>query len=468
MALSLLFIAWMFTFTESDPRTKDPMSFPARIFTLPISTPFLLNWLRLAGLASVLVVYEIWNHLVQMPHVEMFAPFQNVSTWMTLLVLTQGIAWALAGWPLTRMFILSGVLTGFLYALSWQDVFDSPFFLSPVFLLGLALGGVGMKKMRHGQWQGWTRSWPFASASVSAELRGPTRFASPAQAQLWFEWRRFASRLCWLTAALGVVPVALHLLVRGIFGLGPLMDNTMTVFVFYLLALPVMLHFCFALAPPRGDLPFLMNRPLTTGEMTMASLQATGISTLVSWGVVLASLCAMPFLGDFHALVANFSFFPQNRALLVLGLMLLTWRMIPSSLGFVLSGHKRLAEIPVWMFLGLCVVWGMLAWLAQVGAYWNAFWHCVPALLMALIALKIYLAFLAFRLCLKRCLLAPSALAGYLTFWMVLVAVLIALVVILPRPPLQDILPSSLAVILLVPLARIGFCPIALAWNRHA
>jgi hypothetical protein len=26
----------------------------------------------------------------------------------------------------------------------------------------------------------------------------------------------------------------------------------------------------------------------------------------------------------------------------------------------------------------------------------------------------------------------------------------------------------ALGIILLVPLARIGFCPIALSWNRHA
>ena len=53
MFLSLLGVAWMFTFTTPDQKTKDPLAFPTRLFTLPISTPFLFWWLVLAGQAGL-------------------------------------------------------------------------------------------------------------------------------------------------------------------------------------------------------------------------------------------------------------------------------------------------------------------------------------------------------------------------------------------------------------------------------
>jgi hypothetical protein len=398
----------------------------------------------------------------------MFAPFQNVYTWLTLLALTQGIVWSLAAWPATRMFILSGVLIAFLCALGWRDVFGSVFFLAPTFLLGFVLSGVGMKKMRHGQWQGCTWKVSLGSRAARAELR-QARFSSPARAQMWFEWRRFGRRLCYLVAIWAFLPVIGHVLVRAIFMLGPLQQNTLSVFLAYLLAIPVVMHFLFSMAPPRGDLPFLMNRPLTNGQIMIATLQTTAITTLVSWAVIFLSLGLMPALGDFHGVLANAkpSTYVQDWTLLVLGLMLLTWRSIPCNLGFVFSGHKRLSEAPVWMLLGLFAIWIAVICLNSYG-YWDAFWRLVPAIMIALIAAKIGLAIVTFRLCLQRRLLSVSTLVRYVTFWVVLVAVLLAAVLLLAGPRLKDTLPTCLAVVLLVPLARIGFCPIAFSWNRHA
>ena len=110
MVMSLLFVTWMFTFTEVDPRTKDPLAFPVRLFTLPVSTPFLFGWLLLAGMASVLVLYAGWMYCVRMPHIAIFAMFQNPFGWLALLALVQGIVLALAGWPIMRMLLLCGVL----------------------------------------------------------------------------------------------------------------------------------------------------------------------------------------------------------------------------------------------------------------------------------------------------------------------------------------------------------------------
>ncbi|HXR08500.1 MAG TPA: hypothetical protein VN765_14290, partial [Candidatus Acidoferrum sp.] len=425
MVLSLLFVTWMFTFTEFDPRTKDPMTFPARLFTLPVSTPFLFWWLFLGGMTAIIVLYGCWVYWVPQPHVDIFGVYQNCFGWMTLLALAQGIVWALAAWPRTRIVVLMALLFCFLGSPAQREIFESPFVLPPLFVLGMALAGAGLQKMRHGQWQGWAWPWPFAWWSGRAEMRGPKRFASPAQAQLWFEWRRFARRLSFYAAGLALLPVAIHLLVRFVAGWGPLQPDTVLGFVIYLLFMPPALHFCFAVAPPQTDLPFVMNRPLSNGGMMMAALKAAGIGALVSGVAVLAALWLVPWVGTPTFGVGQaFIDLPQHRMIIVLGLTILSWRLIAVSLGFTWSGKRWLAKMPVWLMLMAYLGGATLAMLAADDATWNSFWRLVPGLLVCLVVVKFLLAFLAFRLSLKRGLLAPSALQACLAVWALLAATL--------------------------------------------
>jgi hypothetical protein len=467
MVLSLLYVTWMFTFTENDHRIKDPMKFPGRLFTLPVSTPFLFWWLFLAGMAGILVLFWSWVLFVPLPHVDIFAVYQNCFGWMTLLALVQGIVWALAGWPVTRSLVLTAVFVGFGFSPARRDMFESPLILAPLFLAGLVLARAGLQKMRHGQWQGWTWEWPLAVMPARAEMRGPKRFASPAQAQLWFEWHRSARRLCFYVAVLAGVPVAIHLLVRAVAGYGPMQGGTLCVFAGGLIGVPLMIHFLHSVSPARSDMPFLMVRPQTDGEMMMATLKAVAIGTLISWLIILAVMCALPLLGDFKAVEKDLFPARQFWPIIALGLMLLTWRLIAINLCFVWSGKKRLQSLPALMLLVVYAEGAALAVLNSYDAYWNLFLRYVPCVLAGLIVVKFTLAFLAFRVSLKRKLLAPSALAGYLAVWVLLVAVLLSVLLISPPPGKELILPLSLGIVLFVPLARIGLCPIALSWNRH-
>ena len=92
----------------------------------------------------------------------------------------------------------------------------------------------------------------------------------------------------------------------------------------------------------------------------------------------------------------------------------------------------------------------------------------IQTLLAGLVAVKILLATLAFRVSLQRGLLAQSSVLGYLVIWTLLVAALRTSTVIQNYHYKEEILVASLVIVLLVPLARIGFCPIALARSRHA
>ena len=466
MVLSLLYVVWMFTFTDIDRSTGDPMKFPARLFTLPVSTTFLFCWFFLAGLASVLTLYACWAYFVRLPHLDAFGVYHNCFECMTLLALAQGIVWALAAWPLTRMLLLIVVLFGYLLTPAWSMVVRPSSVLPPFFILGVVLARAGLQKMRHGQWQGWTWRIPFAGTAARAELRGPKRFASPAQAQLWYEWRRFARLACFIAAALAVAPVVIHLLARVGFG-RPLQDNTVRALAAWLVAIPIFLHFCIGISPARTGLAFLMIRPVTNGQMMMATLKAVSISTVFSWLLALAALCAMPLLGDFRGVEQDMIPPAPFRFITVLGVMLLTWRITAVNLCCTWSGKPRLYGVPAVMFIAAYV--GVVALVIQSrnGAWWNSFMRIAPALLVCLIAVKFLLAFLAFRLSLKRGLLAPFAVVAYLAVWTPMVAALLVPAAVLLHDT-EWLLPSSLGIVLLVPLARIGFCPIALAWNRHA
>ncbi len=466
---TLLYVAWMFTFTEFDPKTKDPMTFRSRLYTLPVSTPFLFWWLFVGGLAAVVVLYASWIHCVRLPHVDIFAVYQNCFGWMTLLVLAQAIVWSLAAWPIVRMLLLSTVFFGFLGSPAQREIFESPLVLPSLFLLGLLVARAGLQKMRHGQWQGWTWRWPFPVMSARAGLLGPKRFASPAQAQLWFEWRRSARRLCFITAALALVPVAIHLLVRLVGNLGPLEDNTIEGFAAYLAGLPLFIYYAYAVSPVRSDEPFLMVRPLTNGEMAMARLKAAAIGTVLSWLAVLAALGALPLLGNFHAVEQSVSVHPACRAALVLALMFLTWRLAAIHLCFEFIGNRWASALPTLMVLAVVLGANALSILEQEHFRYSyiLFQLIILLFLPILLAVKFLLAFLAFRVSLKRRLLAPSSLVGYLVVWSLLVAAALTTMVILSPHYVEFILANSMLIVLLAPLARIGFCPIALSHTRH-
>jgi hypothetical protein len=205
--------------------------------------------------------------------------------------------------------------------------------------------------------------------------------------------------------------------------------------------------------------------------MVMAMLKAAAVSAVLTWVAVGVALSFMPLLGDFHLAERNVSVFPGFSVAIVLGLIFLTWRMVAVNLCFVLAGNEWFAGAAVLLMVAACGAGAnVISVLQQDQAHWSWFWRFLPKLLAFLVAVKFLPAFLVFRVALKRRLLAPSALLGYLAVWFWLVAGwLTALLLLshLDKELILPVLPLSLAIVLLVPLARIGFCPIALAGDRH-
>lgn len=467
MIMTLLFVAWMFTFTMVDQQTKDPMKFPSRLFNLPVSTGYIFAWLVVVGQLAVVALYCCWNYFVRVPKLEMFGLYNDGLAWMSLLAITQGVAWALASWPITRMLILSGIAMGFVVSPAWRHYKGTEFVLPALLVLGPCLGYVGLRKMRRGEWQGvdWERF--FSMFTRRGTMRGPRQFTSPARAQLWFEWRRFARTLCLYVAGLTVLPVVLLILTRFIFRLDPFPGETISGIAALLIGVPVLVHLFFGISPGFADLSFVLNRPLTNGRIVMTILKAVGIFTGISWLLACLSLLALRSLGTFAPPDGNFlTILVRYRLLATLGLIVLSWRFAVVNLCFLLPNRPRLRVFPAGLLM--CAYFSPIALflLSNHEEYWNAFRRALPSILILLIAVKMSLAGLAFRNALHRRLLSPSEMIGYVTVWTLVVAAT-AIPILFMLHGQSWAMPLVLCAILLTPLARIGFSPISLAWQRH-
>jgi hypothetical protein len=475
MVMSLLYVVWIFTFTNFDPRK--PFAFPARFFTLPVSTTFLASWLVSVGTAVVLVVYLGWTRLVHLPHLGIFGSYHNCLAWVTLLVLSQAIVWSLDAFPFTRVLLLSAVCFGFLGQPGLHDYHflerNWTLILMSLLPLSCGLAYTGLGKIRHGNWQRWTWKWRITART---NLTGPRQFRSPAQAQLWFEWRSKARWLLLLVVALAAVPLLIVSVGVAIFG--PLTEEGPFFMCAYLLCVPIFIHFCHGMSPELTLLPFTAIRPMTNGEIVMAKLKAVARSTVLSWVVILMMLAVVPLLGDIVAaarqakfLSPSETFFRPMTPILLLGLIFLTWRFAAANLCFGLTGRKWLAHIPALATYGFIVVLMVYFFLGNNPDYKKRMLQILPGLLGLLVVLKIILAQWAFRIALQRQLLSHAAMIKYLLVW-------IAFAVVFLVPTLislyhekgfvaADLLVLSLGIILCLPLARIGFAPTALSLGRH-
>jgi hypothetical protein len=474
MVLTLVYVTWMFTFTEANPKTKDPMAFSAHVFNLPISTPALFWRLVLGGSLAILGLLGIWVHCVHVPHFEIFNFFNHGCLWVTLLVLAQAIVWSLAAWPFLRMLTLIVVSWPVVVWLAETAVITSPLVFVPLLVTGLILGRAGLEKMRHGQWQDWTWPLPKAFRFVRTEIQGPPQFALPIQAQVWLEWRRAGLGLVVPIVLLELVPV-IFLLLRRLAGYDRLSEAAMDGFSMYLAYLPLFLFLIFGvslgfeLSQGKRDQPFVLVRPLASGELVMSLFHVTASGALLTWGAVLGVFALLPLLGNFSSVAQTVSPLVGVRIALVVGLIFLTWRLAVVNLCFGLTGRRWVSNASVLVPLVLGIGAGVGSNFPEFNSLLkNWVFPHVSALAASLLALKLLLAGAAFRACLQQNLLARADLVRYLTAWLLLVAALLATFLLLVPLDKDLIFPASLGIVLLVPLARLGFAPLALASHRHA
>lgn len=471
MLLSLLYLIWVFTFAETDARKG--FAVPTRLFRLPISTGFLAGWLSVVGAATITLVYLGWTRLVHQPRIDIFEGYPNLLIWLTLLLVVQGVVWSLDGFPILRLLALSAAIFFFGF-LAGPAIHEHPWLeqnrlniLLALLAIGVVSGYVGLGNIRHGEWQGWSRPGFLRVHRTVTPTKGA--FQSTARAQFWFEWRRSGQKVVLATCALSCVAFLIMAVVAS--RVGVLSDGDTTGLVLYLLAVPIFLHFVQGVTLERTLPMFLAARPLTSGEIVMAKLKVAGLSAAISWLITLGLLAFVPLLGNLSGqldparLLAQYEHLPSLLPVLLVGVIFMTWRLVAANLCFGIN-HKWLKLWPILSPYAFMILYGLSVLYGRVPGFREAVEKVLPFVLGTLVVVKFWLARRVFRVCLGRGWLARSTLFKYLCVWGTLAALFLTSTLIFMHPT-AELVSVLLAIILLLPLARIGLAVLTVSANRH-
>ncbi len=487
MVCSIFLVFGIFHYAEFD-RRKNWHGFPYRLFALPVPTWVLVACPMVLGVVCVELTYAAWARLV-------FAPVgRNVSFWPAAvlgvgLMCYQAIVWGLAGFRITRIVALA--LAGMVFMSVASLQLFVPFIQWPakqvwaasVFgLCGVAVGAFAggchlVERQRRGGGRG--RGWLKAQVGriLDTAPRPHREFASPAQAQFWFEWRRVGMPLpACTTAALVMVFGPVSWFTRH--------DSNATLWTLgWALATPLILGGVIgkeAACKADGgsaDLsfpPFLAVRPMTSEDFVATKLKIAALSAALAWLAVLvflslwlpvwANLAQLRDLWDSGVAVRGVASMGAILVLSVLAAVILTWRFMVDSLWVGLSGNLR------WL-----VGYGVLSTVALGGMVWcGVFWvrhfdwkyteQYVSglgwALVLAVVS-KLWLAVFTWR---RN---SPNRALQYVIFWACASGCFVALgLLVCPNLFWLKHL-VILAALLPVPLARLGLAPLSLEKNRH-
>lgn len=519
MGLSL-FLTFVFcNFTEQDRRGRLD-GFPSRLFTLPVATRTLVAAPLLFSVLAIGAIYAAWAKLA-LP-----AAGRNPPLAWPILYLTTGIicyqstVWTLAGLRAMRMIVLG--VGGTVLAVGWLFLLPEAerdflpgavgagwpvhtLICAALVLMSLAAWGtahLAVERQRRGEGRDWKEivravlrrdrpgAHPDADPSLLERLldalpqrRAPLR--SPAQAQLWFEWRRHGSLLPLTTGA-----VLLLIMAPAPF-CSPIGAELTGITLGWILALPLFLAFVLGKGFGKADLwskepglpLFHATRPLSHSDWIGAKIKAATLATASSWSVVLLLTPLWLWLWcDSASLLQQWrtaasedpnGFSTGSGVILLLILILCTWRFLVGSLYLGLSGK------PWMLHLAACGVFlSLFTPLLEVTPLFrgNAERFLFPPpwfrwLLLGCFAAKVATAAGLTGYARRQGFVTNRAIVSYLMIWLGVTALMIILVRQLV--PLELIAVGwnkrlfTVLTLFFVPLLRVSYAPIALARSRR-
>jgi hypothetical protein len=509
-AASLLLVFSIFNYTEYNPQ-KEWTGFPYRLFALPVTALILIAVPMLVGVAAVELVYLVWIKLV-FAQGELLKPEWFAFLLGAFMIFYQTILWTLAGFRIVRIIVLGLGGTSFVgvaFLPFFAQYVSSPWFsenvliglFSALALLAFAAAWRCIVRQRYGG--GQRRSWVkyLIERVANAFPARKNGFRSPAAAQLWYEWRRTGMLLpACIAALLILVIVPLSWFLRS----EPVCAAWILVWT---LAMPMILAFPLGKGFSKPDFwskdlgvpAFVAIRPLATGEMFVIKMKVAALSAAISWLLVLAFLSTwMPLWADLaplmmirvgfwmaygHSIWAEYVI----SALFVAASVLVTWKLLVGGLWVGLSGNRMFfvtsavvySLVPLLAFVGLTILLNhdrqVRAWATENPDRVVSICEWIAAL--AVIA-KLWLAAFSWRN------VAPTRIRAYLLLWAGATLLLVTLAILLwehgvltlQLMSLMDFLPVDvfrlrnllvLLALLVIPFARLGYSPSALARNRH-
>jgi hypothetical protein len=454
--------------------------YPARMFTLPITSAALAGWPMLYGagamvtllLTTIVLSRELWR--IDVPVLwptalgAVFLAWTQALTWMPY-----GIAGMRVALTVAWLIMLDAVvITAIELRISEASMVA---FLAPQLPLAYLTAWYAVARARRGEVPDWR-----VFGRDGRRQRYQRAFAGPAQAQAWFEWRRSGRSLPMMVAF--VLPFFAALLFIPGNDTQPVVFATMAAM---LLTPPVMAGFAAGMSRPNPNAsdPLALSgieatRPVTTAALVAARLRMTLSSTLSAWFLVAIGMPVALLLSNTWPIVnerarAFIAFVGEPRAFATIGLVLVlliasTWQKLVQRLYIGLTGRAWIIKSSgfVTVFL-LIVIWPVIAWLRRDAHARVWLWENLPASLAVLAAIKTCVAlWVAITLYRTRSVADRVLVAGALG-WVTLVLALYALLVWMVDTAYVPRYIFLLAAILAVPLARVSAAPLALGWNRH-
>ena len=481
MSWTFFYFVGLFSYGLSGDLAARESIFPARMFTLPVTTRALAGWPMLYGTAAAAGLWIATAILVRWPGgVDIHVPW----VWPALLAAaylawTQALMWMPYGLPGVRVVIaalwLMAVDVIVLLALNYEARERVMVAIcAPQIPAAYLVAWYAVARARRGEVPDWRGPFARLGQTLDVRPRQRERFLSPARAQTWFEWRWHGRVLPAMVAL--VVPVELLLLFI------PGNDTAPIVFLILfavLLTPPFMAAFAAAALStitPSGS--FMAARPLTTASLIAAKLKMAGWSTLAAWLLVIVlSVVALMLSGRMPVVVerarAGIDVTGTLRGIAVVLLMFAalfasTWKHLVQSLCIGLTGRAWLMKSSVLLALIALVAAGPLAdEVITNRTVQSAIWNGLPWILVVLVVFKLIAAsWVAIRLHDSR-LLSDRMLVTGAACWLVTVLMLYGVLEWFAASPTIPRYFLGAIAILQVPLARVSAAPLALAWSRH-
>jgi len=465
--------------TNADVTGRESV-FPTQMFVLPMTARALVGWPMLFGTVSVALGWLAVAGLVLRPG-GMNAPLG----WPALLAAAclawvQALVWRPFGLPGLRMVTLVvpiGVVVA-VSSLRWMARLPEPvvaLLLALTIAPAYALAVAGVARARRGDqpdWQ-WLTGWAKPVAGWPS-LRARS-FVSPWRAQVWFERRR-----CGPGMLIGTGLMLLFLCTLIAFSRRPprLLICLLVVPPFAAASFGGSWGMCERSRKVEAIPAFLATRPITCVGLVWAKMKAAAIHVTLVWAMTLAAFVAMvlttgawaELAGHWSGLTQHLSA-SQQTVIVPLGVVLLivgTWRPMVANMFFGLAGRNWLNVVAAFvMGLPLVAIIPVACWVVMHPEYHGALLAAVPCVLATAAGLKLLVGAWSLRALARRRLIARRLLARLVAAWVLVAVSLVAILMgLVPRRLAPwDLIASC--VVLALPLVRLTWAPLALAWNRH-
>jgi hypothetical protein len=481
---TFMYFLAVFSFGLSGDLSARQSMYPARLFTLPVTTGALAGWPMLYGTAAMAMLWLAMRLLAMWPSDVAVPVIWPALLAASLLAWTQALTWMPYALPGLRVIAtvlwLTAIDTIVLLALHYKArEIVMLAILAPHVPLAYLVARHAVARGRRGDVPDWPGLPARPARIADALLRRHDHFSSPAGAHAWFEWRRHGRSLPALVGIL--LPFELGLL----FVVGDTPALVFDTLLGVLLTPPFMAGFVAATVSrpdPRGRdsygvSPFVATRPLSNASLIAAPLKVTIWSTAAAWLLVLVAIpLALILSGTWPVMLERArqtrDVFGTPRAIAIAligcsGLILWTWKRLVQSLYIGLTGREWLIKGNVFLTLSFLSLVGPLIWIGRHYGAFGAIWDALPWIFAVLVAVKMSsAAWIAARLYRGR-LVSDRALVTGAACWCIGVFALYGVLVWFVDTPLVAHYVLMLIAILAMPLARVSAAPLALAWNRH-